>query len=113
MGVGFVHIMGDRLPLEEHRVAAGRALEMARNEMASGQWDIVVLDEVNVAVHEKLLTADQVLEVVSARPGWVTLILTGRYAPEEIVEAADLATEMKEIKHPFRKGLEAQEGIDY
>lgn len=113
MGVGFVHIMGDQLPLEEHRTAARNALRMARDEIASGRWDIVVLDEVNVAIHEKLLTTDEVLEVVSARPEWVTLILTGRYARDEILDTADLVTEMVEIKHPFQKGIEAQKGIDY
>lgn len=113
MGVGFVHIMGDQLPIEEHRTAARNALEMARDEMTSGAWDIVVLDEVNVAIHEKLLTVEEVLKVVSARPEWMTLVLTGRYAREEIIEVADLVTEMVEIKHPFQAGIEAQKGIDF
>jgi cob(I)alamin adenosyltransferase len=113
MGVGFVHIMGDRLPLEEHVKAARSALDIARAEIASGRWDIVVLDEVNVAIREKLLKVEEVLDVLSARPSWMHLVLTGRYAPPEIIDAADLVTEMVEVKHPFRKGVVAQRGIDF
>jgi len=113
MGVGFVHIMGDNLPLEKHRQAARNALLTAMEEMTSGAWDIVVLDEVNVAIHKKLLTVEEVLDVIARKPGWMSLILTGRYAPEEIISAADLVTEMKELKHPFEKGVEAQKGIDF
>jgi cob(I)alamin adenosyltransferase len=113
MGVGFVHIMGDTLPLEEHREAARKALHAVRDEMESGEWDVLVLDEINVAVKEKLLTVEEVLEVVSQRPDWMTLIMTGRYAPPEFVDVADLVTEMREIKHPFQQGIEAQKGIDF
>ncbi|OGF97769.1 MAG: cob(I)yrinic acid a,c-diamide adenosyltransferase [Candidatus Glassbacteria bacterium RBG_16_58_8] len=113
MGVGFVHIMGDQLPLEEHREAARKALSAVREEIASERWDIIVLDEINVAISERLLTAEEVLEVVSSRPAWMSLVLTGRNAPGPLVEAADLVTEMREVKHPFRQGIEAQQGIDY
>jgi cob(I)alamin adenosyltransferase len=113
LGAGFVGIMGDDLPIEEHREAARRALREVEKEMASGAWDIVVLDEVNVAVKEGLLTVAEVLEVVRSRPDWLTVILTGRYAPDSFVEAADLVTEMREVRHPFRKGIEAQKGIDF
>jgi cob(I)alamin adenosyltransferase len=113
MGIGFVHIMGDNMPLEEHIKAANRALDIARDEMSSETWDIVVLDEVNVAIREKLIDVERVLEVISSKPEWMTLILTGRNAPDELIDAADLVTEMKEIKHPYQRGIKAQKGIDY
>ncbi len=113
MGVGFVHIMGDTTPLEEHMEAAGGALDAAEEEINSGAWDIVVLDEVNVAIHEKLIPVERVMDVVAGRPEPVTIVMTGRYAPDELLEAADLVTEMKEIKHPFQKGMDAQKGIDF
>ncbi len=113
MGVGFVHIMGDDLPLQEHVEAAGRALETARDEISSGEWDIVVLDEINVAVREKLLAESEVLKVIGERHPWTTIILTGRDAPCAFVEYSDLVTEMQEVKHPFQGGIEAQQGIDY
>ena len=113
MGVGFVHIMGDNLPLEEHIEAARKALGAAKEEIKSGAWDIVVLDEVNVAIYKKLLTVEEVLEVVAGRPEWMTLVMTGRNAPEALLEAADLVTEMREVKHPFQQGVEAQKGIDF
>jgi cob(I)alamin adenosyltransferase len=112
-GVGFVHIMGDELPLDEHRDSARKALEEARKEITSGTWDIVVLDEINVAIREKLLTVEEVLGVISEKPGWMSLVLTGRNAPDEILGVADLVTEMRELKHPFQQGTEAQQGIDY
>jgi len=113
MGAGFVHIMGDDLPLEDHRQAAREALRVAREEIASGMWDIVVLDEINIAIQKKLLTGEEVLDVIATKPEWMSLILTGRNAPDEIVAAADLVTEMKEVKHPFQKGIGAQKGIDF
>ncbi len=112
MGKGFVRIMGDKRPIEDHIEAAKTALKYAREEMEK-DYDIVILDEVNVAIREGLLTVDEVLEVVKNRPSYLTMILTGRNAADELIEAADLVTEMKEIKHPFQKGIKAQPGVDY
>jgi len=114
-GKGFVKIMGDRKPLAEHRQAALEAFEKARIDVREGKFDVVVLDEICVAMDgpEPLLEIAPVLELIRERPAGVHLILTGRNAKKEILEAADLVTEMKEIKHPFQKGIPAQKGIDF
>jgi cob(I)alamin adenosyltransferase len=93
---------------------AKTALEAARKAVASGKYDIVVLDEINVAVYFKLLKAEDVLELIKEKAPVTELILTGRYADEKVIAAADLVTEMKNIKHPYEvKGIKAREGIEY
>lgn len=113
MGKGFVGIRGDKLSLEEHAEAAKEALRMAREKMLSGDFKIIICDEINNAVNLKLITANDVINLINDKPDSVHLILTGRNADARVVELADLVTEMKEIKHPFSKGIEAQEGIDF
>lgn len=113
MGMGFYRIMGDKLPDEVHRQAAADALALARQEMLSGAWDLIVLDEINVAMQTGLLPAADVLDLIDAKPPWLHLILTGRGAPPEIIERADLVTEMREVKHPYQRGILAQKGFDY
>jgi len=112
MGKGFVRIKGDKLSIEEHVKAAKAALKFARHNL-DNDYDIIILDEINVAIKEGLLTSEEVLEVVNSRPSFLHMVLTGRYAPPEIIKAADLVTEMKEIKHPFKMGILAQPGVDY
>ncbi len=112
MGKGFVGIMGDKKPIEEHIQAAQSALQYVKDNMVN-EYDIVILDEVNVAIKEGLLTIDEVLDVVNNRPKYLHMVLTGRNAKPEIIEAADLVTEMTEIKHPFQEGILAQPGVDY
>jgi cob(I)alamin adenosyltransferase len=92
---------------------AEQALALAEKAVRSGDYDVVVLDEVNVALSLGLVSLDRVLELVRSKPDHVELVLTGRDAPEEIVEAADLVTEMREIKHPYKKGFPARKGIEY
>lgn len=113
MGAGFYKIMGDTLPEETHRQAAAEALARARFEMLSGEWDLIVLDEVNVAMQTGLVDVADVLSLIEAKPAWLHLFLTGRGAPPEIIERADLVTEMREIKHPYQQGILAQKGFDY
>ena len=112
-GEGFVGIVDDKKPREVHRQAALRALEEVKGEIASGEWNIVILDEIFVGCQLKFLTADDLLELIAVKPATVHLVMTGRGAPPEVLAAADLVTEMKEIKHPYQKGELAQKGVDY
>ncbi len=91
---------------------AGKALAMARQIISGGRYDVVVLDEINVAAAWKLVDLEDVLELVRNKPEDLELILTGRYAAPELVEMADLVTEMKKVKHPFDRGIKARKGID-
>jgi len=92
---------------------AREAFELAKRVVAEGEYDVVVLDEVNVALSLGLISLDEVLELVRSKPVHVELVLTGRGAPAEIVEVADLVTEMREVRHPFKKGVAARKGIEY
>ena len=92
---------------------AGEALTLADEVVKSGEYDIVILDEINVALNLKLIKTEKVLELIKNKPKHVELVLTGRYAPDEIIEVADLVTEMKEVKHPYNKGYQARKGIEY
>ena len=112
-GLGFVGIIDDKLDKSEHIKAAGEALAFANEKMHTGQYDILILDEINVAISLGLLETQDILRLIDLKPDGIELVLTGRGAPNEIVEAADLVTEMKEIKHPFNKGIEARKGIEY
>ena len=103
----------EKPPGKEDVELAQEALALAEQVVKSGEYDIVILDEINVALNLKLTNIDEVLELIKNKPKHVELILTGRYAPKEIIEAADLVTEMKEVKHPFKKGYEARKGIEY
>jgi cob(I)alamin adenosyltransferase len=113
MGKGFYKILDDKLPEEEHRKAAMAAADRAIAILRSRVYDMIILDEINVAVMTGLLPVEKVLEIIEAKPENVHLILTGRGAPPEVIDRADLVTEMKEIKHPFQKGKLAQKGIDF
>jgi len=113
MGLGFVGILGDKLPIEKHKEAARKALAAFAHEKNSGKWYLIVLDEINVAVSLGLLTAAEVLDVVKDFPENRILILGGRGAPKEFIDLADLATEMKEIKHPFQKGEQAKFTVEF
>ncbi len=92
---------------------AKKALDAARLSLHSGDYDVVVLDEINVAVGWKLLQVDDVLELIRGRPAQVELMLTGRYADPKLIAAADLVTEMVNVKHPYEKGIISRKGIDY
>ena len=96
----------------EHIAQAQRGLEQARQAIRSGRYDIVVLDEVNVTVWFGLLTVEEVLVFLDERPTHVEVILTGRRAPQELIERADLVTEMREVKHYFAQGVQARTGIE-
>ncbi len=112
MGKGFVGIMGDKKPIEEHQEAARVALQYVKEHLDQ-DYDLIILDEINVALSEGLVAVNDVLDLIQQKPPYLHIVLTGRYAPQEIIDAADLVTEMTEVKHPFQKGILAQPGVDY
>ncbi len=112
MGRGFVKV-GTEKPDPADVEMVRRAWEYGKEKLFGGQYDLVILDEINYAIHYGMLPAEQVAEALGRRPGNVHVILTGRNAHASLIEMADLVTEMKEIKHPFEKGILAQRGIDY
>jgi cob(I)alamin adenosyltransferase len=112
-GKGFIGIIDDDHAFGEHVRAAKTALDIVQQKMSLGTFDIIILDEINYAVHLGLLQLGEVMRLVKNRPKHLSLILTGNYACEEIILLADLVTEMKEIKHPYRKGIKAKKGIDF
>ncbi len=113
MGLGFYKILDDKHTEEEHRAAAHQALNLAQEKINSGAYDMLILDEIMGMLASQLLTLENVLPILDNKPHDLTLVLTGRAAPPEIIERADLVTEMREIKHPYQKGILAQKGIDY
>jgi cob(I)alamin adenosyltransferase len=97
---------------QKHVDQAQRGLKRAREIIMSNQYDIIVLDEINVAVWFDLIATHEVLELLNNRPEHVEIILTGRRAPEALVEIADVVSEIKEIKHYFSRGITARTGIE-
>ena len=93
--------------------AARKGLEEMKKIILDGKYDVVVMDEVTIALHYKLFEVDELIGLIRKKPGHVELVLTGRYAPTEIIEVADLVTEMKEVKHYYQRGIEARAGIEY
>jgi cob(I)alamin adenosyltransferase len=112
-GKGFCGIQGNPYPFEEHRKNAQGAVQLAHQKMDSGQYDILILDEINNALHLRLVDLEQVLEIIRRKPPLLHLVLTGRDAHPQVVELADTVSEIVEIKHAYRKGIEPQPGIDY
>ena len=109
---GDVHCIRREEVTPEHVSQAHRGLERAREAMLSGQYDLVVLDEVSVAIWFGLLTVEEVLAFLDQRPNHVEVILTGRRAPRELIERADLVTEMRAVKHYYQQGVVARKGIE-
>lgn len=112
MGEGFIKGADDK-SLDEHRHAAAAALEAAKAEFSNAKYDLIILDEILYAIHYGLVAQHDVLELLSAKPEGLHVVLTGRNASPEIIDKADLVTEMKEIKHPFTQGIPAQKGIEF
>ncbi len=92
---------------------AQEALDHAREILTSEEYDLVILDEVNVALEWKLIELENLLSLLDDKPEKVELVLTGRYAHPEVIARADLVTEMREIKHPYKSGVASRRGIDY
>ena len=110
---GFRHLTDPANIKPEEVEQARLALSAAREAVLSGNYDLVVLDEVNVALGFKLVELDEVVKLIKDKPPDVELILTGRYADTRLIEMADLVTEMVKVKHPFDKGIKARRGIEY
>ncbi|MGB6463736.1 MAG: cob(I)yrinic acid a,c-diamide adenosyltransferase [Nitrosotalea sp.] len=113
VGKGFVGIMDDKSPIEDHKKIADEALAIAKEKITSEKYNIVILDEINYAVNLGLVKIDDVLKLIQTKPASVNLVLTGNHVRDEIIELADLVTEMREIKHPFKSGIRAKKGIDF
>jgi len=104
--------------IDESKVLARRreaeeAMRFAEELVGSGESDVVILDELSVAVHYGLIDLDRVLKLVREKPRHVELVITGQNAPEELIAAADYATEMRLIRHPYQNGTQARRGVDY
>ena len=117
-GLGFVGILGDKLPREEHERAAQKTLDEAFSELRSGPaaagWDMLILDEVNIALSLNLISLEKVLEFCrEAQEKKIDIILTGRDAPQELIEIADIVSEIREVKHIFNEGKKARKGVEY
>jgi cob(I)alamin adenosyltransferase len=112
MGRGFVKVGGAETDPEDVRLVE-EAWAEAEQAILSGEWDLVILDEINYAIGYKMLDPAKVVAALSKKPEMVHVILTGRNAHPSIVEIADTVTEMKEVKHAYTKGIEAQRGIEY
>jgi len=113
IGKGFVGIIDDKTPKIEHEKIAKEAIKISIEKVQSGNYDIVILDEINYAINLNLVEIEDVLDLIKSKPPGVDLVLTGNYAKDEIIGLADLVTEMKEIKHPFQRGIKAKKGIDF
>lgn len=105
----FIHHRPKKPDIDYARLGLGNA----RSKMLSGKYDLVILDEINVALKLGLVTAGDIKKLIDIKPESVELILTGRYFPRNLLPRADLVTEMREIKHPYRKGCKARKGIEY
>lgn len=110
---GLNFIGGKRATREQIAERVWQGLGYAKEQASAGDWDMVVLDEILVALSMELISRDDILEVLSSKDPRTEIVLTGRDAPQEVLDIADLVTEMREVKHPFRKGVRARKGIEY
>ena len=110
---GHEHFVDPNNVQEEDREQARQALQAARAALHSGKYDLLVLDEVNVATSWKLIDVEDVLKLIDEKPPDLELVLTGRYADKRLIDRADLVTEVVEVKHPYQQGIPARKGIEY
>jgi cob(I)alamin adenosyltransferase len=112
LGRGFVKVGGAETDPEDIRMVE-EAWQESRDAILSGKWDLVVLDEINYAISYGMLDPEKVVETLKQKPEMVHVILTGRNAHPRIVEIADTVTEMRQVKHAYESGIQAQRGIEY
>ena len=113
VGKGFVGIMDDKSPKKDHKEIAREAIKISKEKIASNKYDLVILDEINYAINLDLIDVEDIIDIIKTKPERLDLVLTGNYAKPEIIDLADLVTEMKEIKHPYKAGIKAKQGIDF
>lgn len=115
MGDGFVfhNREEDEESYQKKKQLAEKAWDMVVEEVMSDKWDLVILDEVNYAIHFEMLDTEKVVKLIQEKPARLNMILTGRYAKPELIELADTVTEMTLIKHAFQKGIHARKGIEF
>lgn len=99
-------------PTEKDIEDAKNGLKIMKEALLSGTYDMVVFDEINTAMYFKMIEPKEVIEIINLKPEKTEVILTGRYAPDEIIKRADLVTEMKEIKHYYNAGVDSRVGIE-
>ena len=112
-GKGFCGIQGNPYPWAEHRANAQDAIDLVHEKLVTGPYDLLILDEINNALKLKLVDLEQVLNILRDKPPLMHMIFTGRDAHPQVIELADTVSEIHEIKHAYRKGIEPQPGIDY
>jgi cob(I)alamin adenosyltransferase len=112
-GKGFCGILGNPYPWAEHRANAQDAIDLVQEKLSSGSFDLIILDEINNALKLRLIDLEQLLEIIRSKPPLMHLVLTGRDAHPQVIELADTVSEIHEIKHAFRQGVDPQPGIDY
>jgi len=110
LGLGFIENHGS---MKEHAIKAREAWEKAKETVYSDKYEIVILDEINMAIQYGFVSVEEVIELLNNRPRRLHVILTGRFAPPEIIGMADTVTEMCEIKHHYRQGVGARKGIEF
>jgi cob(I)alamin adenosyltransferase len=110
LGEGFTWLSKD---IEKDKATARECWELARQKIDSGQYDIVVLDEMTYPMTYGWIPVEEVIDTLRQRPQGLHVIITGRDAPQELIDFADLVTEMREVKHPYKKGVKARPGIDF
>ena len=113
IGKRFVGILDDTSPKEDHEKYAEEAIKVCKDKILSEKYDLIILDEINYAVNLGLINIKSVVDLIKLKPKKLDLVLTGNHAKEQVLELADLVTEMKEIKHPFQSGIKAKKGIDF
>jgi cob(I)alamin adenosyltransferase len=112
-GKGFIGIIDDDHLIEEHVQSSKNALKIAREKISSNKYNTIILDEINYALKLNLITENEVIDLLDSKPAELNIIMTGNYLSDKILEIADLVTEMKEVKHPYKKGIKAKKGIDF
>ncbi len=112
-GKGFVGIIDDDHLIDEHIRSSKNALKIASEKIRSNKYNTIILDEINYALKLNLITESEIISLLDSKPTEQNIIMTGNYISNKMLELADLVTEMKEIKHPYKKGIKARKGIDF